>query len=120
MALSKESRDALARAVQRLRALFEDEFSQQASGRFGLHTEPHSVAARQEAGSATPDDLKSNLAPWVEPRLALSLTPSQVAQRRELVGAVEYLHSEGIAGGQAVARVIREAAFTAVNRLLAV
>lgn len=120
MPLSKESRDALARAVQRLRALFEDEFSQQASGRFGLHTEPRPVDAQQRAGSASPDDLKSYLGPWIEPRLALSLTPSQIAQREELVGAVEYLHGEGATGGQAVARVIREAAFTAVNRLLAV
>jgi hypothetical protein len=120
MALSKESRDALGRAVQRLRDLFEEEFSQQASGRFGLHTEPRLVEASQEGPTVSSKDAESQLARWIEPSPALSLTPSQAVQRMELVGAVEYLHREAMDGGQAVARVTREAAFTAVNRLLAV
>lgn len=119
MVLSKESREAIARAVQRLRALFEEEFSQQAAGRFGLHTEPRLLEPEQE-DTASHDNPEAPVDRWVEPNIALSLTPSQAAQRRDLVGAVQYLQAEGMDGGKAVGRVIREAAFTTVNRLLAV
>lgn len=122
MTLDKGSRDAIARAVTQLRALFEAEFSQLASGRFGLHAERRAgVEERAPKNLVTPEEQREGeLLPWVEPLDALSLTPGQIIQREELVGAVSYLHHEGLEGGQAVARLVREAAFTAVNRLLAV
>ena len=119
MTLSKPDRDAIARAVQRLRALFEEEFTRQATGRFGLHTDRR--AAPDSKGDApSPEDLEAALRPWVEPVEALSLTPTQVVQRAELVGAIAYLHREGLDGGAAVTRLIREATFTATNQMLAV
>lgn len=121
MTLTKQARDAIARAVGRLRALFEDEYADQARGRFGFHVDRR--AGVEEPTAADRDNLDEDeqfLLPWVEPLSALSLSPSQVAQRSELVGALSYLRREGLDGGEAVARLIREAAFTSVNRLLAV
>ena len=112
MTLDKSARDAIGRAVARLRALFEEEFRQQARGRFGFHME-----AREPLGG---DGLPVALERHVESLTALSLTPRELYQRSELVGVLEYLVREGATGGEAVERLIREAAFTAVNRLLAV
>ena len=119
MRLSKPDRDAIARAVQRLRALFEEEFTRQATGRFGLHTD-HRAAPDSNGDAPSPEDPEAALRPWVEPVEALSLTPTQVVQRAELVGAIAYLCREGLDGGAAVTRLIREATFTATNQLLAV
>jgi len=119
MTLSKPDRDAIARAVQRLRALFEEEFTRQATGRFGLHTDRRG-APSSNGDAPSPEDPEAALRPWVEPVEALSLTPTQVVQRAELVGAIAYLCREGMDGGAAVTRLIREATFTATNQLLAV
>jgi hypothetical protein len=118
--LTKETRDAIARAVGRLRALFEDEFSDQAKGRFGLHVNRRPEVTQEATGNETRTLEERLLRPWVEPLSALSLSPSQATQRSELIGALSYLRREGLVGGEAVARLVREAAFTAVNRLLAV
>ena len=118
MTLSKADRDAIARAVQRLRALFEEEFTRQATGRFGLHTDRRAPDSDSDAPS--PENPEAELRRWVEPVEALALTPTQVIQRAELVGAIAYLRREGLDGGAAVTRLIREATFTATNRLLAV
>ncbi|TDW98258.1 hypothetical protein [Kribbella sp. VKM Ac-2566] len=109
MTLSKLTRDSLSRTVRALRWLFEDEFGKQASGRFGIRDTPR----------PGPDKIDS-LADWLDPVENLSLTPVEIAQRDELIHALRYLCSEGLSGGGAVQRLIREAAFTAVNRLLAV
>lgn len=116
--LSKANRDAIARTVQRLRVLFEEEFTRQATGTFGLHAGHRTSGVGSERRSL--DDPEAAIRPWVEPREALRLTHSQELQRDELVGAIAYLHREGLDGGTAVARLIREAAFTSINRLLAV
>lgn len=108
MTLEKETRDAIGRTVRSLRELFEDEFGKQASGRFGIRSSPR--------GNADGDGLDSCL----DPVESLSLTPAEFAQRDELIHALRYLVGEGQQPGEAVARLIREAAFTAVNRLLAV
>jgi Eco57I restriction-modification methylase len=118
MTLSKADRDAIARAVQRLRALFEEEFTRQATGRFGLHTDRRAPDSDSDAPS--PENPEAELRRWVEPVEALALTPTQVIQRAELVGAIAYLRREGLDGGAAVTRLIREATFTATNQLLAV
>ncbi|WUJ74692.1 BREX-1 system adenine-specific DNA-methyltransferase PglX [Kribbella soli] len=109
MTLSKLTRDSLNRTVRALRWLFEDEFGKQASGRFGIRDTPR----------PSPDRIDS-LADWLDPVENLSLTPVEIVQRDELIHALRYLCSEGLSGGGAVQRLIREAAFTAVNRLLAV
>ncbi len=113
MTLTKNARDAIGRTVGQLRALFEEEFVRLASGRFGLHT-------NRRATSQTREQLPKQLAGHVEPLESLSLTPSQRRERDELIGALVYLVEEGCDGNEAVARLIREATFTAVNRLLAV
>jgi hypothetical protein len=111
--LTKDARDAIGRTVTKLRILFEKEFVRLASGRFGLHIE-------RRSGRENEDDLPKQLAGHVEPLKSLSLTPSQQRERSELLGAVIYLIGEGHEASEAVARLIREATFTAVNRLLAV
>ena len=113
MTLTRDSRDAIDRTVAKLRTLFEHEFGQQARGRFGLHIE------ERPTGQAD-IDLPPQLRGHVEPESALTLSPGQRWQRRELVGALKYLVGEGATGGQAVERLVREASFTAVNRLLAI
>lgn len=115
MTLTKQARDAIARAVGRLRTLFETEFANQAKGRFGFHVQRRAAV---EVGDESGEEVL--LRPWVEPLSALSLSPSQATQRAELIGALSYLRREGLDGGEAVARLVREAAFTSVNRLLAV
>jgi hypothetical protein len=107
--LSKQTRDGVNRVVRALRRLFEDEFSKQAAGRFGIRSTPRS---NPEGPGA--------LARWLDPVESLSLTPVEHAQRDELVHALSYLCAEGLNGGEAVQRLMREAAFTAVNRVLAV
>jgi hypothetical protein len=107
--LFRQARDGVGRAVRALRLLFEDEFGKQASGRFGIRNAAH-------VNSGEVDSLSS----WLDPVESLSLTPVEVSQRDELVRALRYLCAEGLSGGEAVQRLIREAAFTAVNRLLAV
>jgi hypothetical protein len=111
--LSKDEREAIGRTVGRLRVLIEEEFVRQASGRFGLHVERRST-------SETTEDIPKQLVGHVEPLASLSLTPSQGRERSELLGALVYLVGEGSDAREAVARLIREATFTAVNRLLAV
>jgi hypothetical protein len=107
--LEKDTRDAIGRTVRALRELFEEEFGKQASGRFGIRSSRRTDVA--DAGG---------LAAWLDPLESLSLTPAEFAQRDELVHALNYLESEGNEPDEAVARLIREAAFTAVNRMLAV
>lgn len=108
MALEKDTRDAIGRTVRALRSLFEEDFGKQSSGRFGIRSSPRV-------------DVKGGgLDAWLDPMDSLSLTPAEYAQRGELVHALNYLTSEGNGPAEAVARLIREAAFTVVNRLLAV
>jgi hypothetical protein len=109
MTMERETRDAIGRTVRSLRELFEGEFGKQASGRFGIRSAPRTDAASE-----------GHLDTWLDPLESLSLTPADFAQRDELIHALRYLTSEGQAPGDAVARLMREAAFTAVNRLLAV
>jgi hypothetical protein len=107
--LEKQTRDAIGRTVRSLRELFEGEFGKQASGRFGIRSSPR---ADESDGAG--------LEAWLDPVESLSLTPAEFAQRNELIQALCYLTSEGNGPGESVARLIREAAFTAVNRLLAI
>ena len=111
MILDKNTRDAIGRVAGRLRRLFEREFRQQATGRYGIHVSPQA--------SDGPDDIPETLRPHIEPPVALALSPQEVRQRAELLGALSYLVHEGATGQGAVEQLLREAAFTSVNRLLA-
>jgi predicted RNA methylase len=111
--LTKATRDAIGRTVAKLRGVMEEECSQQARGTFGLHASSRSPASANPSVSAA-------LRHHVEPEQELSLSPEQRRQRHELIGALQYLVAEGASGSEAVERLIREAAFTAVNRILAI
>jgi hypothetical protein len=99
--LSAEHREAIRAAVSDVRGLLEAEFRQIAEGRFGLH--PDAPEGR-----------------GVEDASGLSLSPSESAVRAQLVAAVRYFMDEGASEQQAIARLLNEATFTAVNRLIAV
>jgi hypothetical protein len=97
MAITESDRKNLERAISRARKLLEEDFATTAEGRLGLH-----VSGR------------------IEDAAALNLTPAEMDARRELVGAVEHLETSGHRPAEAVARVLREAAFTTLNRLVAI
>src|SRR5437870_3672022 len=97
MSLTDDERERLERAVSRMRALLEEDFAATARGRFGLHADGR-----------------------VEDESALRLSPAEMGARRELVGALDHLAAAGLRPAEATARLLREAAFTALNRLVAV
>ncbi|HWH28986.1 MAG TPA: hypothetical protein VNU26_08505 [Mycobacteriales bacterium] len=101
MSLTKEQRVSLALVVGRIRAAVESDIASQATGRFGLHP-----TARRGV--------------HVEPDEALDLGPTDFAVRRELVEVVAYLVQDGATESEAVARLIREATFTFVNRVVSI
>ena len=97
-ALDQEARTALERFVQRARQILEGDLSREAEGRLGIHIADGAV--EDEAG--------------------LHLDPSGLAARRDIVEILDFLRREERSGADAVARLIREAAFTHLNRLLAI
>ncbi|MDF1597475.1 MAG: hypothetical protein P1T08_15460 [Acidimicrobiia bacterium] len=101
MTVSAEQRSGLARAVSRLRNVFEEDFANLAEGKFGIYL------SGRRAGEVDAID-------------ALSLSAHDVAARSELVGVIGYLLGEGLGAAAAVERMLREAVFTTVNRLLAI
>ena len=96
-ALDGAQRTALERVVTRARRLLEDDLLERASGRFGI-------------------DLDGTLADEQD----LRLDPSALARRRELVDVVDHIRSEGEDPAGAVSRLLREATFTHLNRLVAI
>ncbi len=112
MTLSKQTRDAIGRCTARLRRVVEAEYTAAAAGRYGLHVDPRV----SDANVVVPAALTAH----VEPDSALALTPSGAQERGELLGALTYLVTTGYSGPDAVRRLIREAAFTTVNRLLTI
>ena len=96
-ALSEDLRSQLERLVQNARAWIEDDLETSLEGKFGIN----------------PDGL-------VEHEEALSLSNADLAVRRDLVEIVDFLRTEGEGDPESVARLIREAAFTHANRLVAV
>lgn len=101
MTVSSGERSLLAGVVGGLRGLFGDDFSGVLAGSFGIH-----VSGRRGGE--------------VEDSSGLSLSAQELVARSELVGVVEYLCGEGLGAVEAVERLVREATFTAVNRVLAV
>ena len=96
-ALTASQRSKLERLIGRGRALLEDDLATQAAGRFGIDSDG-AIAAE----------------------VTLRLDPSGLADRREIVEVVEHLRSEGESAPDAVARLLREAVFTHLNRLVAI
>ncbi len=96
-ALTANQRSKLGRLIGRGRVLLERDLATQASGRFGIDTDG-AVAAES----------------------TLRLDEAGLAARREIVEVVKYLRSEGDSAPDAVARLLREAVFTHLNRLVAI
>lgn len=96
-ALDSIQRSRLERLVGRARALLEADLADQAAGRFGI-------------------DLDGAIAEEDE----LHLDPTSLATRRELVDVEVHLKSEGGTGAAAITRLLREAVFTQLNRLIAI
>ena len=96
-ALAADQRTRLERLISRARTILEDSLTAQASGRFGI--DPDGTVADEAT---------------------LRLDPSGLADRREIVEVVEHLRSEGNSTREAVARLVREAGFTHLNRLVAI
>lgn len=95
--LDEAKRSRLERLVGRARTLLETDLAAQAAGRFGI-----------DADGSLADEA------------SVRLDPSGLADRRDIVAVVEHLRSEGNSPPQAVARLLREATFTHLNRLIAI
>jgi hypothetical protein len=94
---SPDDRNRLERGVSRARKLVEEEFAATAAGRFGLHASGR-----------------------IEEEAARRLSPAERDARRAWVGAVGHLRAAGRSPKEAVARLLREAAVTRLNRLVAI
>jgi hypothetical protein len=95
--LDAAQRTQLERLVTRARAGFEADLAAQAEGRFGIHGD-----GTIEEEQALPDDAGDR------------------ATRRDLVEIINHICSLGESPPDAVGRLLREAAFTHLNRLLAI
>jgi hypothetical protein len=95
--LDASSRDALERAILKGRQILEDDLADTAAGRFGIYAD----------GTRDLEDM-------------LRLSPSELRERHEVVDIVDHLCREGDNARGAVRRLIREAAFTHLNRLVAI
>ncbi len=96
-ALTADQRVRLESIVGRARRLLEDDLAAQAAGRFGI--DPDGTVADPES---------------------LRLDASSLAAWHDLVEVIEHLRSEGESRSDAVARLLREAVFTHLNRLVGI
>jgi SAM-dependent methyltransferase len=95
--LDSAQRTQLEQLVISARSLLEDDLGAQLVGRFGIHAD-----GTIEDEHDLPDD------------------PTDRANRRDLVEITDHLRSLGETSASAVTRLLREAAFTHLNRLLAI
>ena len=96
-ALTADGRSRLERLVGQARERLEQDLAVRASGQFGIDS---------DGSIADETDLR--------------LDRSGLTDRREIVEVVHFLESEGRSPAEAVARLIREAVFTHLNRLVAI
>jgi hypothetical protein len=96
-ALSGEQRALLERLVQNSRAWLEDDLASTLAGRYGID----------------PDGR-------IEAETQLTLTNAEATVRADLVEIIDHLRSDGENQVGSVDRLVREAAFTHLNRLVAV
>ena len=96
-ALSAGQRTSLERLISQARRILEHDLASIAAGRYGIDVD----------GSIAPED-------------DLRLDATALSNRREIVEVAQHLRSEGAAQPAAVRRLLREAVFTHLNRLVAI
>ena len=94
--MDKETRNRIQKATQQARSLLENEYAMQLEGKFDIRLDG--------AISSHPGD---------------SLSPAERILRGKLVAAIEHRRSSGITSAEAVEAYLREAAFTTLNRFVA-
>ena len=94
--MDKDTRNAIERATQRTRKLIEDDFAAQLEGDFDVDRDG-TVAAK--AGT--------------------HLSARQAFQRERIVAAIEHKRAAGMGSADAVRDYLRDAAFTTLNRFVA-
>jgi hypothetical protein len=94
--VDKSTRNAIERATQQARKLLDDDFSSQLEGTF--------------------DVLRSGI---IAPLGGVHLSARQQFQRGRIVAAIEHKRASGMTALEAVADYVREAAFTTLNRFIA-
>ena len=94
--MDKDTRNAIERATQRARKLLEEDFSSQLEGTF--------------------DVLRSGV---VAAKGGAHLSARQEFQRDKIVAAIEHKRAAGMTAAEAVTDYVRDAAFTTLNRFVA-
>ena len=94
--MNKDTRNAIERATQQMRKLLEEDFAAQLEGDFDVHRDG-AVAAK--AGG--------------------HLSARRAFKRERIVAAIEHKRSAGMSAADSVADYLRDAAFTTLNRFVA-
>jgi len=94
--MNKDTRNAIERATQRARKLLEEDFAAQLEGDFDVHRDG---AVAMKAGG--------------------HLSARQAFQRERIVAAIEHKRAAGMNAADSVADYLRDAAFTTINRFVA-
>ena len=94
--MDKATRNAIERATQQARKLLEEDFASQLEGTF--------------------DVLRSGV---IAPKGGVHLSARQQFQRDKIVAAIEHKRAAGMTAAEAVADYVRDAAFTTLNRFVA-
>jgi len=94
--VNKDSRNAIERATQRARKLLEEDFAAQLEGDFDVHRDGEMAA---KAGK--------------------HLSARQAFARERIVAAIEHKHEAGMSPADAARDYLRDAAFTTLNRFVA-
>ena len=89
-------RNAIERATQRARKILEDDFATQLEGDFDVHRNG-----------------------TVAPQVGAHLSAREIFQREKIVAAIDHKQAAGMGAPEAVADYIRDAAFTTLNRFVA-
>jgi len=97
MSLTERDRSLLGKAVNSGRRCLEEDYAVVLEGRYGVHPSGQ-----------------------IEEPSKLALPETERAARTELVAVVQHLLSDGLGPEAAVARLLREAVFTTLNRLVAI
>jgi len=94
--VDKETRNAIERVTQRARRLLEEDFAAQLEGEFDVQ--------RTGVVAAKPGS---------------HLDPRRAAQQKRIVASIEHKRAAGMTAAEAVADYLRDAAFTTLNRFVA-
>src|SRR5688500_9308719 len=94
--MDKDTRNAIERATQRARTLLEEDFAAQLEGDFDVHRDG---AVATKAGP--------------------HLSARQTVQRERIVAAIEHKRAAGMEAADAALDYLRDAAFTTLNRFVA-